>query len=72
MQWWSVLSVIVQCLLPLCAGNGIQHMFPIQYKTYDYIYDGKDVIGQARECCRVTALWVSAVECSGACPGVGG
>lgn len=30
-------------------------MFPIQYKTYDYIYDGKDVIGQAREC-RVIAL----------------
>uniref|UniRef100_A0A1X7TXN0 Helicase ATP-binding domain-containing protein n=1 Tax=Amphimedon queenslandica TaxID=400682 RepID=A0A1X7TXN0_AMPQE len=29
-------------------SRGITHLFPIQYKTFDPIYDKKDVIGQAR------------------------
>lgn len=28
--------------------RGIKFLFPIQYHTFDYVYDGKDVIGQAR------------------------
>ena len=30
-------------------SRGITHLFPIQYKTFDPIYDKKDVIGQARK-----------------------
>lgn len=28
--------------------RGIRYLFPIQYKTFDHVYDGHDVIGQAR------------------------
>ena len=28
--------------------RGIKFLFPIQYLTFDHVYDGKDVIGQAR------------------------
>ncbi len=28
--------------------RNIRFLFPIQYKTFDYVYDGCDVIGQAR------------------------
>ena len=27
--------------------KGIKFLFPIQYLTFDHIYDGKNVIGQA-------------------------
>uniref|UniRef100_A0A1X7SLD8 Uncharacterized protein n=1 Tax=Amphimedon queenslandica TaxID=400682 RepID=A0A1X7SLD8_AMPQE len=30
-------------------SRGITHLFPIQYKTFDPIYDKKDVMGQARK-----------------------
>lgn len=29
--------------------RGITHLFPIQYLTYNPVYEGKDVIGHARE-----------------------
>lgn len=29
-------------------GRGVTRLFPIQRKTFDHIYDGKDVIGRAR------------------------
>ncbi|XP_065892594.1 nucleolar RNA helicase 2-like isoform X2 [Dysidea avara] len=29
-------------------SRGIKYLFPIQYSSYDHVYDGKDVIGQAR------------------------
>lgn len=28
--------------------RGIKYLFPIQYRTFDHVYDGKDLIGQAR------------------------
>ena len=28
--------------------QGVKYLFPIQYMTFDPVYDGKDVIGQAR------------------------
>ena len=28
--------------------RGIKYLFPIQYQTFDHVYDGRDVIGQAR------------------------
>ena len=28
-------------------GKKINHLFPIQSETFDYIYDGKDLIAQA-------------------------
>ena len=28
--------------------RGVKYLFPIQYMTFDPVYDGKDVIGQAR------------------------
>ena len=31
-------------------SRGITHLFPIQYLTYDHVYNGKDVIAQARKC----------------------
>lgn len=32
----------------LLKERGIKHLFPIQYLTFDHVYEGKDVIGQAR------------------------
>ena len=32
----------------LLKERGVKYLFPIQYMTFDHIYDGKDVIGQAR------------------------
>ncbi len=32
----------------ILKSRGIPHLFPIQYLTFDSVYDGKDVIGQAR------------------------
>ena len=29
------------------AENKINYLFPIQSETFDYIYDGQDIIGQA-------------------------
>ena len=28
--------------------RGVTYLFPIQYTTFDHVYDGKDLIGQAR------------------------
>ena len=28
--------------------RGVKFLFPIQYQTFDHVYDGKDLIGQAR------------------------
>lgn len=28
--------------------RGVKYLFPIQYMTFDHVYDGKDLIGQAR------------------------
>ncbi|KAI0212098.1 hypothetical protein LSAT2_002989 [Lamellibrachia satsuma] len=30
------------------TGHGVKFLFPIQAKTFDYVYDGEDVIAQAR------------------------
>ena len=32
----------------LLKERGVKHLFPIQYLTFDHVYDGKDLIGQAR------------------------
>lgn len=32
----------------LLKTRGVKQLFPIQYLTFDHVYDGKDVIGQAR------------------------
>lgn len=32
----------------LLKERGVKYLFPIQYMTFDPVYDGKDVIGQAR------------------------
>ena len=32
----------------LLKTRGVKYLFPIQYTTFDPVYDGKDVIGQAR------------------------
>jgi ATP-dependent RNA helicase DDX21 len=32
----------------LLKEQGVKYLFPIQYMTFDPVYDGKDVIGQAR------------------------
>ena len=32
----------------LLKERGVKYLFPIQYMTFDSVYDGKDVIGQAR------------------------
>ena len=32
----------------LLKERGVKYLFPIQYMTFDHIYDDKDVIGQAR------------------------
>ena len=29
-------------------SRGVKHLFPIQYLAFDHVYDGKDLIGQAR------------------------
>jgi len=34
--------------IELLEKKNIQRLFPIQYCTFDYIYDGKDLIGRAR------------------------
>ena len=33
----------------LFPGHGVNFLFPIQAKTFDYVYDGEDVIAQARK-----------------------
>ena len=33
----------------ILKSRGIAHLFPIQYLTFDGVYDGRDVIGQARK-----------------------
>ena len=33
----------------ILKSRGVSHLFPIQYLTFDSVYDGMDVIGQARE-----------------------
>lgn len=33
----------------ILKSRGITHLFPIQYLTYNHVYEGKDVIAQARE-----------------------
>eukprot|EP00357_Protocruzia_adherens_P013046 CAMPEP_0115047182 /NCGR_PEP_ID=MMETSP0216-20121206/49167_1 /TAXON_ID=223996 /ORGANISM="Protocruzia adherens, Strain Boccale" /LENGTH=245 /DNA_ID=CAMNT_0002430355 /DNA_START=154 /DNA_END=891 /DNA_ORIENTATION=+ len=32
----------------LLQGSGVEALFPIQSATFDFIYDGKDVVGRAR------------------------
>ena len=34
----------------ILKSRGISHLFPIQYRTFNGIYERKDVIGQARQC----------------------
>ena len=34
----------------LYAGKNINYLFPIQAETFDYIYDGLDLIAQASKC----------------------
>ena len=33
----------------ILKSRGITHLFPVQYLTYDHVYEGKDVITQARK-----------------------
>ena len=33
----------------ILRSRGVSHLFPIQYMTFDAVYEKKDVIGQARE-----------------------
>ena len=33
----------------ILKSRGVSHLFPIQYLTFDSVYDGMDVIGQARK-----------------------
>ena len=35
-------------LLVLFPDHGVKFLFPIQAQTFDHVYDGKDVIAQAR------------------------
>jgi hypothetical protein len=42
---------ICQETVQLLNKKGITHLFPIQYETFDYIYDGKDVLGRGMRCC---------------------
>jgi len=35
--------------IELLEKKNIQRLFPIQYCTFDYIYDGKDLIGREQE-----------------------
>ena len=37
-------------------GKKINHLFPIQSETFDYIYDGKDLIAQASKFVMFTCL----------------
>lgn len=39
---------INQSTRDLLKERGVKELFPIQYLTFDHVYDGKDVIGQAR------------------------
>jgi len=39
---------VSQGTVELLKKQGIERMFPIQAATYDIIYDGKDVVGQAK------------------------
>ena len=32
----------------ILKSRGVKFLFPIQYRTFDQVYDGKDLIGQAR------------------------
>ena len=31
----------------ILKSRGVKYLFPIQYLTFDHVYEGKDVIGQA-------------------------
>ena len=42
----------------LLIERGISHLFPIQAKTYDHIFDGIDVIARASMC------WLGYYSCS--------
>ena len=50
----------------LLKEKGIKVLFPIQYLTFDHIYDGKNVIGQASKCS--ISVWVELFLTSGVCP----
>ncbi|XP_042314392.1 nucleolar RNA helicase 2, partial [Sceloporus undulatus] len=39
---------ISKATLDLLKARGVTYLFPVQAKTFKYIYDGKDVIAQAR------------------------
>lgn len=39
---------INESMRKLLKERGVKELFPIQYLTFDHVYDGKDVIGQAR------------------------
>ncbi len=48
-------------------SRGVRHLFPIQYLTFDDVYEGKDVIGQARKSDQVIVMCLPC-ECVCVCP----
>ena len=40
---FNISTDTIKCL----KKKGVEYLFPIQIKTFDHIYNGKDVIGQA-------------------------
>lgn len=44
-----MLNIECSAVLPSCfTERNVNYLFPIQYKTFDHVYNGEDVIGQAR------------------------
>lgn len=46
-MWQPANNNNINFLLSFFAENKINYLFPIQSETFDYIYDGQDIIGQA-------------------------
>ncbi len=42
----------------MLKSRGVKFLFPIQYKTFDHVYEGKDVIGQARKSDHMVIMWL--------------
>ena len=47
----------------LISARDIEYLFPVQYHTFDHIYDGNDIIVQAR---KLWALRKQILACSNA------
>lgn len=45
-MFWLCLFVSAVC--PSFSARGVSYLFDIQVKTFDSVYDGEDVIAQAR------------------------